>query len=82
MAQRYCRKCLLEEMDEEDYYKKVHIYIENLDQELKVDQDEYERRLKVCKACDWLTDAMCRACGCFVEMRGIMRKNHCPYDKW
>ena len=27
-------------------------------------------------------DGMCRACGCYVELRAAMRKNACPYEKW
>ncbi len=42
----------------------------------------YETRLSLCKECDLLLDGMCRACGCFVELRATMKKNSCPYDKW
>lgn len=80
--QRYCRKCLSSDMQEQQYFVTLHSYIENLDEELKVSDALYEERLAVCKSCDLLEDAMCRACGCFVEMRGVMKKNHCPYDRW
>ena len=79
---RVCRKCLTADMDEKKYFENLHAYIKNLDEELKVDRPLYEKRLAVCKDCDLLADAMCRACGCYVELRAAMRKNACPYDKW
>lgn len=79
---RICRKCLTADMDEKKYFDNLHAYIDNLDEELKVDRPLYERRLAVCKECDLLADAMCRACGCYVELRAVMWKNACPYEKW
>ena len=77
-----CRKCLTADMDEKKYFENLHAYIASLDEELKVDRPLYEERLAVCKECDLLADAMCRACGCYVELRAVMWKNACPYDKW
>lgn len=82
LPKRICRKCLTEDMDERKYFENLHDYIANLDEELKVDQPLYEKRLAVCKGCDLLVNGMCRACGCFVELRAAMRKNGCPYRKW
>ena len=79
---RICRKCLTADMDEKKYFENLHAYIDNLDEELKVDRPLYEMRLTVGKECDLLADAMCRACGCYVELRAVMRKNSCPYEKW
>lgn len=78
---RICKKCLLQEMDAE-YFKSLSLYIKHLDEDLKVDDAKYETRLSICKDCDKLANGMCRACGCFVELRGAMKKNSCPYDKW
>lgn len=69
-------------MDEKKYFENLHAYIANLDEELKVDQPLYEKRLAVCKGCDLLAGGMCRACGCYVELRAAMWKNACPYEKW
>ena len=79
---RHCLKCLLREMDKEDYMDNLYDYIQRLDADIKADQALYEERLSVCKACDYLEDGMCRACGCFVELRAVMRKNVCSYGKW
>lgn len=82
--QRYCRKCLLREMDKEAYFQNMYTYIRNLPQEDKVSDEVYEERLARCKACDCLMDGMCRICGCYVEMRAAIRIRSCPdYEaKW
>ncbi len=79
---RVCRKCLTRDMDKAAYFDNLHNYIQNLDEEIKVASEEYEQRLSVCKQCELLADGMCRACGCFVELRAVIRKNACPYEKW
>lgn len=81
-VKRVCRRCLTADMDEKEYFENLHTYIANLDENLKVDQPLYEKRLSVCKECDLLADGMCRACGCYVELRAVMWKNACPYEKW
>lgn len=69
-------------MDKAAYFENLHRYIANLDEDLKVGEPLYEERLSLCKKCELLWDGMCRACGCFVELRAAMKKNSCPYDKW
>lgn len=69
-------------MDQEEYFRNLHAYVANLDSDIKVSRPVYEERLLYCKNCDLLLDGMCRACGCFVELRAALRKNACPYDKW
>lgn len=81
-AKRICRKCLTADMDEKEYFVNLQEYIANLDADIKVNHEIYEKRLAVCKQCELLADGMCRACGCFVEMRAAIWKNSCPYDKW
>ena len=76
---RVCRKCLLREMKESEYFESLHAYIENLDEDLKVPSDVYEARLEKCKACDQLLSGMCRKCGCYVELRAILKKSICPH---
>lgn len=77
-----CLKCLLREMNQDEYFNNLHEYIQNLDEDIKADTNLYEERLKICKNCDYLTDGMCRACGCFVELRAAISSNSCSYDKW
>ena len=79
---RICKRCLTAEMDEAEYFANLHAYIANLDEEIRADSTVYEQRLGLCKSCDLLADGMCRACGCFVELRAAIGMNACPYDKW
>ncbi len=81
-TKRICRKCLTRDMDKDAYFENLHTYIANIDDEIKVEKPLYEERLSLCKECDLLADGMCRACGCYVELRAAIRKNGCPYDKW
>lgn len=81
-GKRPCRRCLTRDMDQQEYFENLHAYIVNLEEEVKVKEPLYEKRLLICKSCDLLYDGMCRACGCYVELRAVMRKNSCPYDKW
>lgn len=79
---RRCRKCLLREMDKDAYFDNLYSYIAHLDEEVKTSDAVYETRLGICKECELLADGMCRACGCYVELRAAMKKNACPYEHW
>ena len=78
MENRYCRKCLLDKIFQDDEYKNMQDYINSIDSYIKTEAKEYERRLNICKECDNLINGMCRICGCFVEMRAAVKKNYCP----
>ena len=78
----FCKKCLLKEMSEEKFKKELADYLESLDEEDKASEPLYEERLSICKQCDYLNAGMCKACGCYVEMRAAMKRRSCPYSKW
>lgn len=78
MKQRFCKKCLLDELFEEKEYQHLQDYIRNLDNHIKTEDEEYKKRLDICKQCDNLINGMCKICGCFVEMRAAVKKNYCP----
>lgn len=82
--QRYCRKCLLREMSEKEYFQNLYTYIANLPEDDKVSEDIYQYRLSICKSCDDLLSGMCRRCGCYVELRAAMKVRGCPHvpAKW
>lgn len=65
-------------MAEQEAYQSLYTYISQIDAELKVNDEIYKRRLQYCRECDSLLNGMCRICGCFVEMRAVMKKNSCP----
>lgn len=75
---RFCRKCLTRDMEQTEYFRTLHEYIANLDADLKVSDAVYEERLAHCKECEKLYQGMCRICGCYVELRAVMKKNSCP----
>lgn len=77
-SQRICKKCLIRDMSEKEYFENMYSYIANLPQEDKVPEEEYQHRLEKCKSCDSLLSGMCRICGCYVEMRAAMKARHCP----
>lgn len=79
---RFCRKCLTNDLNQKEYFSNLHAYINNLEEEIRTDEPLYQERLSVCRDCDLLADGMCRACGCYVELRAAMKKNGCPYEKW
>ena len=54
---------------------------EDIEEEEK-EEGSQEERLSVCKQCDYLNAGMCKACGCYVEMRAAMKARICPYGKW
>ena len=77
-TQRICRKCLLRDTSEAEYFQNMYVYIANISEDDKVSDKEYERRLSECRKCEHLFKGMCRICGCFVEMRAAMAVRHCP----
>lgn len=83
MEERRCKRCLLRELaGQVKVYETVRRYIEDLEPERRADQAASEARLEKCKACDRLSDGMCRACGCYVELRAAMKEQECPYERW
>lgn len=80
---RLCRKCLTRDMiGQEEYFRSLHDYIENLDVDIRAEGALYEERLGICRECDMLFQGMCRKCGCYVELRAAVTKNACPDKMW
>lgn len=78
-----CKRCLLNEIaGKEDVYKKVMELKKLLSSEEKVSDEEYEKRLGICKECDRLLEATCQKCGCYVEIRALKKDSHCPSKHW
>ncbi len=76
-----CKKCLLLEAGETAIHVGVTDYVNSLDDDIRVDETEYNRRLNFCQGCDFLISGMCYKCGCYVEMRAAVKEQHCPnYD--
>ena len=69
-------------MDKDEYFKSLHEMIAAVTEKERASDNLYEERLGVCKECDRLFDGLCAACGCYVELRAVIRENRCPYEKW
>ena len=79
---KFCRKCLLADLDNEKLLADVRQAIDRLDESMKVSSGVYEKRLEICKSCDYLNEGTCGACGCYVELRAAAKTGRCPYKKW
>ena len=81
-TQRYCRKCLLKDFDEDKYRELIKKELDWMDAEMKAADDLYAERLKICEECDKLSQGTCLSCGCFVELRAAAGKAACPRKLW
>ena len=75
-----CLKCLLADMDLDEYTQKVLEYAKNLPEFERTDDVTYNYRLKLCKQCDELANGICAKCGCFVELRAAKRNSCCASE--
>lgn len=82
MEQNICRCCLLQDMDDNDYYQSVVRYRQTLPPGQKSSDEEYQRRLTLCRECKELMNGVCGQCGCYVEMRAAAKKMRCPFSHW
>lgn len=69
-------------IDKDDYFKTLKELIAGVTGDERTPDDIYEARLQTCVECDRLLDGMCRGCGCFVELRAVIKTNDCPYGLW
>ena|GEM_PF-16268 len=76
--QRICKKCLIKDTPQKEYFQNMYDYIDRLDTDIKVADTIYTERLNACKTCPYLQCGMCKICGCFVEVRAAIKSNDCP----
>ena len=83
-TRKICYKCLLEDLDEDRILETVREMINGIAPENRTDEDEYRRRLDICRSCDSLVSGTCVKCGCYVELRAAGKHRNCPdsKDKW
>ena len=78
-----CRRCLLSNMDDkEDYYQSVLRLRRAMPEKERTADEEYGKRLEICRECGALDHAVCMQCGCYAEVRALKRRNRCPDGKW
>ena len=76
-----CKRCLLRDLTDDDYFQNVYEYIAGLREDVKTPEEVYGRRLDLCRKCEHLVNGMCALCGCFVEVRAAKQQNYCAKDR-
>lgn len=79
---RFCRKCLLEGVTQEEMTAKIRDYLAALPEEEQTAPTVYNSRLAVCGTCSRLENGLCKECGCFVLYRAGRASLKCPVEKW
>lgn len=82
MERQICRKCLLREEDPDGQYAYVMRLRNDLPPKRRCGDEVYEKRLRCCKNCPELAGATCMQCGCYVEIRAMIRSAVCPLHLW
>ena len=80
--ERRCRRCLLEEFDQQAYIRTLKAHIDRTPERERTPPEDYRRRLEACRSCAYLETGTCMACGCYVELRAASKRGRCPYNKW
>ena len=78
---RICRQCLVYE-EAGQVAEDIKKYLARLKEEDLVSDKVFSERIEICRDCDYLTGATCRACGCFIEFRANTKQGTCPKKKW
>lgn len=84
MGKKFCKRCLLDELDYDETYEDIKRYISDFPKEKRASDEVYSERLGKCKACEELENGICRKCGCFVELRALKKEMYCASEekKW
>lgn len=76
-----CKKCLIADLDYDEYTENIAQYIKKVPEDMRVPDEEYQRRLDLCRRCEELANGICAKCGCFVELRALKIRSRCPHEK-
>ena len=82
MKRRICRRCLLEQEIPEDIAEYLDRLFALIPEEERAEDSVREERVKICSSCEKRVDAVCMACGCYIELRTAAAAQYCPYHKW
>ena len=79
-----CIKCLLAELDYDEYTQSLLDYIKSVPEDRRADEATYQARLELCRSCESLVSGMCKECGCYVELRALKPGAQCAggVKKW
>lgn len=79
---RVCRLCEIRERLTGNISEYVNRYLEEIREEDRASEKCYVSRLEICASCNRCHEAMCTACGCYVEFRAAVKDRDCPYHRW
>lgn len=82
MDKRYCKRCLIKELGEEEYREMIGKHIDIISPKDRSEETLYNQRLETCRECDRLNAGTCLACGCYVEIRAALKRSSCPNKRW
>ena len=75
-----CKRCSMQDiLSFEQIKAQIPEYLETVDEDERVTDEQYKTRLAFCFECEGLAfGVMCKYCGCFVQMRALNKHRHCP----
>lgn len=77
-----CKRCGLKTVLSEEDIRKMVDDVRKMRGIQLTDDDEYNRRLEICRNCEKLEySSTCALCGCVVHVRAMLRDGRCPYPK-
>ena len=80
MAQ--CKRCGLKTVLSDEDINKMVAEVRAMRGIRLVDEDEYNRRLEICRSCEKFEyGSTCTLCGCVMQVRAQLRDSKCPYPK-
>lgn len=80
--EKFCLRCLLKDSGMEATLVSILERIKRIPPKDKTPDEEYRRRLEICKDCEWLEKGTCLKCGCYPEFRAAYKALRCPAKKW
>lgn len=76
---KICNCNIPKNLQEDMMAESIAAYVAGIPPEETVEDDEYERRLKICSTCTDLVGGLtCSHCGCFVLARARKKRMDCP----
>lgn len=66
----------------EDSYVKTSSVLHEIKSSILVGENEYHRRLNICKSCDKLNNNFCLECHCYMPAKCAIKDVDCALDKW
>jgi hypothetical protein len=49
---------------------------------IQVSNEERERRIAICEACEFFRNGKCLKCRCYTRFKAILGTERCPIGKW